>query len=68
MKKGTQIYSIFGEIEAIVATDMGFRRIPLWDVPPTVRFNQFGQQAVFAVVIPNEMLAEYERRVAMLRA
>jgi len=67
MRRQTEIYSIFGEIEAMVAMDMGFKRIQFWDIPETARFNQFGQQARFAIIVPNVMLTEYERRVELMR-
>ena len=68
MAKRTEIWTIYGQIEAMVATEMGFHRIQVWDVPASQKFNEFGVLAKFAVVIPGSMLPEYERRVALLRS
>lgn len=67
-KPQTEIWSIFGEIEAMVAAEMGFKEIPYWDIPMSARFNKRGQPALCAVVIPRQMVAEFERRVALLRS
>jgi len=64
----TEIYSVYGEIEAMVAMDMGFRRIPFWNIPETARFNKYGQPARFAVIVPRSMIDEFEQRIALMRA
>jgi hypothetical protein len=68
MKHETQIFSIFGEIEAIAANAMGFERIEFDDIPPTARYNDQGKPAKFAVIVPGRAVAEFERRIALLRA
>lgn len=71
-KRKTEIFSIFGQIESVVAENMieeyGLFRIEAKDIPLTAAFNDAGTPALFAVVIPAEKLAEFERRVRDLRA
>lgn len=72
MKKQTEIYSIFGQIESVVAqamVDEGVvNKIRQEDIPPTALFNEKGEKAYFAIVMPTPYLAEFNRRVAELRA
>ena len=70
MTKKTQVFSIFGQIETVVAEAMikegKCNRIPADAIPPTAAFNNNGQSATLALVIPARYLAEYERRVRAL--
>jgi hypothetical protein len=66
-KPQTEIWTIFGEIEEMVAKQMGFNQIPYWDIPMSARYNKFGEAARCAVVIPRMMIREFERRVEELR-
>ena len=72
MKRKTEIFSIFGQIEAVVAEMMiaqyGLYRIDAKDIPETAAINDEGRVAQFAVVIPSERRAEFERRIRELRA
>jgi hypothetical protein len=72
MRRKTEIFSIFGQIEAVVAEGMieqyGLHRIDAKDIPETAAFNEAGQTARFAVVIPAERRTEFERRITELRA
>lgn len=71
-KAKSQIFSVFGQIEAVVAEEMvkegKFNRIEAADIPPTASVNDAGQRARFAVVVPNDHLSEFEDRIARLRA
>jgi hypothetical protein len=72
----TDIYSIFGEIEAIVAEAMiqegTVNRIPLEDIPISARYSRMPDgrdvQAKFAIVIPSNLVRVFEKRVLDLRA
>jgi hypothetical protein len=72
MRRQTEIYSIFGQIEGVVADLMvqegKARKIERALIPPTVRYDDQGNSALFAIVISRGHVAEYERRVADLRA
>lgn len=72
MKRKTQIYSIFGQIESVVATAMieqyGLHRIEPNDIPPTAAYNGAGERALFAIVVPGDRVQELERRIRELRA
>ncbi len=68
MKKQTEIWSIFGQIEEVVARAMYeegvVNMIRQEDIPSTARFNERGDIAKFAIVIPRPLFVEFERRVA----
>lgn len=73
MKRTTQIYSIFGQIDGVVAEAMAsegkVRRIERDMIPPTARFDEAtGREALFAIVMSDEYLMEYNDRVNKLRA
>ena len=72
MKKQTQIYSIFGQIESVVAQAMidekVVTKIESGDIPPTARYDDEGRVAHFAIVIPSSLVPAFERRVRDLRA
>jgi hypothetical protein len=71
MKKQTQIFSIFGQIEAAVAERMieegGCNRIPFEQIPPTAAYDEKGNRALFAIVVPTELVQSFEARIATLR-
>jgi len=71
-KQRTEIFSIFGQIEAAAAEAMiakhGLHKIDARDIPPSASTNEAGQAAQFAVVMPREHLAEFEQTIANLRA
>lgn len=68
----TQIFSIFGQCEAVAADMMIERhkltRIEAHEIPETAAVNEFGQRARFAVVMPAKHLREFEKLCAELRA
>jgi hypothetical protein len=71
MKRQTEIFSIFGEIETVVAEAMikegGCFRIEAWDIPLTARYNSKGVIAKFAIVIPAALVQAFENRIVELR-
>jgi hypothetical protein len=76
-KKATQIYSIFGQIEEVVAqamVDEGVAtKIPYDHIPGSARYQRnplTGQdeQAKFAIVLPSNLVNVFEARIAALRA
>lgn len=68
----TQIYSIFGQIDSVVAQAMAsegkLRRIEPDMIPPTALYDDNGRKAFFAIVMSDEYASEYMDRVAALRA
>lgn len=68
----TEIFSIFGQCEAVVADMMiqegKLKRIDASDIPPSASVNDFGHRARFAVVVQPQYLGEFNRRCAELRA
>lgn len=72
MAKRTQIYSIFGQIDAVIAEAMAsegkVHRIEPDMIPPIALFDGEGRKAHFAIIMPDEYLGEYHDRVAALRA
>jgi hypothetical protein len=70
-RQPTEIFSVFGQIEAAGAEYMIGQgkaiRIPAKDVPPTVAVNDAGEPVRFAVVVPRQHLAEFERVIRDLR-
>jgi hypothetical protein len=72
MKRTTQIYSIFSQIDKVVAEAMAaegkVRRIEANMIPPTALYDEHGRQAYFAIVMSDEYSLEYNERVANLRA
>ena len=71
-KKSTNIISVFGQIEGVVADAMvqehGIFRIEPKDIPPSVRWDGQGQLAHCALVLTPEREREFDQRVAALRA
>jgi len=72
MKRTTEIYSIFGQLDAVIAQAMAaegkVRRIERDMIPPTARHDDNGREAYFAIVMSNEYLDEYNNRLLALRA
>ncbi len=71
-RRGAEFYSIFGQIEEVVAEEMikegKAKKIPSEQIPDSARFNERGTHAKFAVFMPRQMVAEFETRIAQLRA
>lgn len=72
MRRGkTQIFSIFGQIEGVVADAMAeeglCHRIPRELIPPTARFDEQNRVAHCALVMTPEIEAVFDRRVRELR-
>lgn len=72
MKGKTEIYSIFGQIDCVIAQAMvdegKATKIEQTMIPPTALFDDAGRKAQFAIVLPRAHLAEYEERVRNLAA
>lgn len=69
MTKPFEMYTIYGQIEAVVAQEKEGTILWLCDgseVPPTQRRNERGDLAQFAVIIPNNLLHVFEKRVSNL--
>lgn len=72
-RKGkTEFYSIFGQIDGVVADAMVAEgkatKIEQKFIPPTALFDDAGNKALFAISMPRAHLAEYEERVRTLYA
>lgn len=71
-KKKTHIWSIFGQIDAVIARAMveegKFKELPYNTIPISQRFGDKGEIVELAVVVPQAYVLEYEERVAKLRA
>jgi hypothetical protein len=69
--KPTEIWSIYGQIEAVVAREMvkekKFNQIPYMTIPPNQHYNEQGQKIQLAVVVPQKYIHEFIERVANLR-
>lgn len=68
----TEIYSIFGQIEGVVAQEMvdegKANKIEQRHIPPSQMFNDKDERAQFAIIIGREMIGEFEERIHNLRA
>lgn len=71
MKRKTEIFSIFGQIEAVVADAMvnegKLKKIEAMDIPQAVMVDSSGRAAFFAVVVPPQHQLEFEKRIMLLR-
>lgn len=71
MKRKTEIYSIFGQIESVVADAMAeeglVHRIERDMIPVSARFNEKGEVAHCAIVLSPELEIAFNKRVADLR-
>ena len=72
MPKQTKIYSVFGQIDGVVAEMMVSEgkatKIEQDMIPVTALFDEQDRKAMFAIILPHTYLAEYEHRVRDLRA
>ena len=72
MRSKSEIYSIFGQIDGVVAEAMVAEgkasKIEQRSIPPTALLDEQGRKAMFAIVLPREHLGEYERRLRDLYA
>jgi hypothetical protein len=69
--RGTKIYSIFGQIEQVVAEAMinegKGRRIPQHEIPESALFSEDGvRKALFAIQLPVQRVREFEDRIRTL--
>lgn len=76
MRKTSNTFSIFGQIEEVVAMamireDKGIM-IPLNDIPMSARYQRFpdgkDREAKFAIRLPDKFVHEFEERILDLRA
>jgi hypothetical protein len=78
MRKRSEIMSIFGEIEEIVAKQMmaegkgiaklaPTERVAINDCPASAIYNADGQKARMVIVVPSQLVMEFERRIEELR-
>lgn len=71
-KAKMEIFSVFGQCEAVAAEiliDKGkARRIDASEIPFEVSRNEMGVKARFAVMVPGEHVAEFNKLCADLRA
>lgn len=73
MRKQTKIFSIFGQIEKVVADAMieesggRLKRIEPDMIPATALYNEQDQRAHYAIVLSNEEALTFDRRVRQLR-
>lgn len=68
-----QTFSVFGVCEATAAEIMlkdgrATRKIPVDEIPESALYNQFGNKALFAVMVPGERVPEFEKLCKELRA
>lgn len=68
-----QTFSIFGVCEATAAEIMlkdgrATRKIPVDEIPESALYNQFGNKALFAIMVPGERVPEFEKLCEELRA
>lgn len=62
-KRPTEIWSIFSASEAMVILDMDLMCVPASIIPFNARFNDDGEQALFAVIMPKKLKREFRQRV-----
>lgn len=76
-RRGSQVFSIFGQIEAVAADIMISRglgtRIEVSEFPdaahcPHVHVNEHGQSARFAILLPTQHIRQFEDLIQELRA
>ena len=78
MRKRTQIISIFGQIEEIVAIQMmaegkgvgklaPTNAVTIDDCPTGTIYNKCGEKARMVIVMPSQHVMEFERRIEDLR-
>jgi hypothetical protein len=68
----SDVYSIFGQIDSIVAQQMvdegKLNKIEAAMIPHSAKFDEAGRQAFFAVIVPRAFAAEFDRRIRELAA
>lgn len=69
----SQVFSVFGACEAAAADIMlkdgrAIRKIPVDEIPDSALYNQFGNKALFAVLIAGEQIPAFEQLCKELRA
>lgn len=71
-RKGSEVFSIFGQIEAVAAEIMIEKgeivRIPANEIPASVAVNDEGTPARFAVIVPRSRVYAFNELCANLRA
>lgn len=72
-RTGSQVFSIFGLCEATAAEIMlkdgrATRKIPVDEIPDSALYNQFGNKALFAVMVPGEQVPAFEKLCKELRS
>lgn len=72
-RTGAQVFSVFGVCEATAAEIMlkdgrATRKIPVDEIPDSALYNEFGNKALFAVMVPGERVPEFEKLCKELRA
>lgn len=72
MKNKTVVFSVFGQIESVIADMMvneGLaNRIEPYDVPATVRYDDNGKLCHCALIMSAQMEQVFNKRVKELRA
>jgi hypothetical protein len=70
MAKKTLIWSIYGQIDEIVARQMveekKFGQVRYTDIPKSERVSAEGHKVRIAVIVPAKYVDEYEQRVKAL--
>lgn len=69
----SQVFSVFGICEATAAEIMlkdgrATYKIPADQIPETVLYNQLGNKALFAIMVPGEQVRAFEQLCEELRA
>ena len=71
-KMKSEVFSIFGQIESVVADAMvregSAVKIEPHMIPASMRFDGRGRKAYCALVMNRQQAAEFDRRVALLYA
>lgn len=72
MKNKTKTISVFGQIATVVGEAMvdegKAKKIEANLIPPTVKYDEDGQEASFALVLGEREEREFDQRVRNLRA
>lgn len=72
-RASAQVFSVFGLCEATAAEIMlkdgrATRKIPVAEIPESALYNQFGNKALFAVMVPGEQVHAFNELIKDLRA
>jgi hypothetical protein len=72
MRKQTNIISVFGQIEGVIAdalvAERKATRIDFENIPISARYDEHGRAAHCALVLSTEAEREFDRRVRELKA